>query len=315
MAIYFQVESKLKDISSLLEYSISILIGTFFIFTGFGKLLNVNELIIGIMRYGISYKLAPLAVFLPTIEILLGLLFYFPKTRKLAGIIAFILLLFFSAVYIYGYFTRDISDCGCFGVISFLDDSPFIVLAQNLFFLAGITWLINRNYYKSPVLSGWQRILVFMVAIVAATASGASSVRPLYEKTHPWIGKPIQETPLVQLTTISKNSTYLLFFYGMNCSTCWQIIEQAKGFQQLSVVDSVIGFTVGTDSSLRKFENATKLNFRSILVDKKDIRNYVDYLPTIYYIQHDTVFYVQKDNLISPLSFREKILKTGQIYF
>lgn len=163
MAIYSRAAFLFKDINLLIEHFISILIGSLFIFSGLGKLLNVNELIIGTIRYGFPFQVAVLTIFLPTIEILLGFLFYFHKTRKIAGIMGILSLTCFSIIYLYGYFIRNISDCGCFGVISFMDDSPSFILIRNFILGIGTIWLIKRNFYKPQSLYSWQRVFIFII--------------------------------------------------------------------------------------------------------------------------------------------------------
>lgn len=315
MATSSQVESKSPRGKFHLSVLASVVLGSFFLVSGTGKLLNVNALIVGVETYGVPYFLAPLSVFLPTVEMLLGLLLWFPATRKTASLVAILLLIVLSAVYGYGHLFRSIDECGCMGEFSVLDTTPLQTFLRNtlLFALALIVWRTDEASEK--MLSPWQRIAILTLGLVAATASGASSIEPLYQSKHKLLGKNIHDTPLSNFITTSPSVSYLLFFYSVNCPNCWDAIENAKAYKQQGVVDSVVGFTFASDSSLKKYEALVKPSFTTHVLQGKQVLLVTSSVPTVFHIRRDTVYYVEQNHLMSPLSFRERVLLRKPIWF
>ena len=295
----------------LLQQIVAILVGGFFIVSGVGKILNVGQLIETVQNYGVPSFLAPAAIFLPPLEIVLGILILFPATRKASSGVVLMLLLIFTGAYLYAHFFRGIQGCGCSGEFSFLDMNLPELLVRNavLFFMALFIFRISGNVNAS--LLRWQKALVFVVAVLSSTAAGASSIEPLVQSSGKWIGKNIYSTPLSHIISTSRDSTYLLFFYNMDCPHCWNAIENVKALQRKHVVDKVVGYSFGSNTSLSRFESYFHPNFETKLLPVEELRIITRSVPFSLLVQHDTVLYSEQGKVSSPLIYEKYVLKEG----
>ncbi|MCL4510845.1 MAG: hypothetical protein M1470_07235 [Bacteroidetes bacterium] len=296
---------------TLLQYILAILIGGFFIISGVGKILNVGQLIETIQNYGVPPFLAPAAIFLPPLEIILGILIIMPATRKAASGVVLMLLLIFTGAYLYAHFFRGVQGCGCSGEFSFLDMNLPELLVRNavLFVMALAVFRISGSVKTS--LLRWQKALVFVVAVLSSTAAGASSVEPLVQGKDKWIGEDIYSTSLSHIISTNRDSTYLLFFYNMDCPHCWDAIENVKALQRKNVVDKVVGCSFGNDASLSRFESYFHPNFETKLLPVEELRTITRSVPLALLVRRDTIMYAEQGKVSSPLIYQKYVLKKG----
>ena len=296
---------------TLLQHIAALLVGGFFIVSGVGKILNVGQLIETVQNYGVPSFLAPAAIFLPPLEIILGILVLMPATRKASSSIMLILLLIFTGAYLYAHFFRGVQGCGCSGEFSFLDMNLPELLVRNavLFLMALFVFKISGNVNAS--LLGWQKALVFVVAVLSSTAAGASSIEPLVQSKSKWIGEDIYSTPLSHIISTNRDSTYLLFFYNMDCPHCWDAIENVKALQRKHVLDKVVGYSFGNEASLSRFESYFHPNFETKLLPVEELRTITRSVPLTLLVRRDTILYAEKGKVSSPLIYEKYVLKKG----
>lgn len=311
MATCFPVESHCRKMENktIIQHVAAILVGSFFVMSGVGKILNVEQLIATVQNYGVPSFLTPAAIFLPPLEIVLGLLVIFPATRKASIGIIIILLMIFTGAYIYAHFFKGVQECGCSGEFSFLDKNlPQLLAVNTVLFVLSLVVFRGSESHGGSILR-WQRILVFMVAILSSTASGASSIEPLVQTNNKLVGKNVYSTSLSKIISTNKDSTYALFFFSLNCPHCWEAVENIKSLQDKEVVDKVVGYTFGTDSSLVKFEDYFHLNFSTNLITIEKFKTITRSVPTIFLVKNDTIVYSKEGQIMSPLWYEQYVLR------
>jgi thiol-disulfide isomerase/thioredoxin len=119
----------------------------------------------------LSYGTSWLSYFAPIItgfEIFLGFGLLFGAFRKSLSKLSFYFLILLSAVYIWGYFFRDIKDCGCFGEI--LKLNPAITLLKNALMLSLSWWLWHNS---SPVIKKkWLLAIAVVFGLITTSING-----------------------------------------------------------------------------------------------------------------------------------------------
>lgn len=296
---------------TVLRHIAAVLVGGFFVVSGVGKILNVEQLIGTVQNYGVPSFLAPAVIFLPPLEIILGILLLMPATRKTSSGVVLMLLLIFTGAYLYAHFFRGVQGCGCSGEFSFLDMNLPELLVRNavLFIMALFVFRISGSVNAS--LLRWQKALLFVVAVLSSTAAGASSIEPLVQSKGKWIGEDIYSTPLSHIISTNRDSTYLLFFYNMDCPHCWDAIENVKAIQRRNVVDRVVGYSFGNDTSLSRFESYFHPNFETKLLPVEELRTITRSVLLVLLVRRDTILYVEQSKVSSPLIYEKYVLKKG----
>jgi uncharacterized membrane protein YphA (DoxX/SURF4 family) len=199
----------------------SLITGIIFIISGVGKCMSVSDFSALIIQYGFWYWafLAPIIVIA---EVFIGLLFLFQIQLKKMAVAALVLLILFTAIYSYGYFTHGIEDCGCFGVISLFNLPPVWVFIRNI-----ILVLFAIIIFKSPTTIVFKRKLwktgsILIVMCGVSFLSGYTCVNEfaIGENTHKYLGKTVQQTLLNDFISTSADSTYLVIAFSYSCSHC-----------------------------------------------------------------------------------------------
>lgn len=291
----------------------ALLLGVFFVVSGIGKLMDV-EAFSGLMRdYGLGFFWW-IALFVPPVEILLGLALAFGINNRRYALLALAMLMLFTIGFASAYFGRGVSDCGCFGAITLLKTSPMASFVRNiLLMLLSITvWRLSPD--KVILLTSWQRASVLAISIVLATASGVSWQRPLMPP-RPLLGKQVASSPLRYLITdhhffanlanqATNDSLYLLFFFGTDCSDCWNMTENVKAFVETNAVSGVYGITTGDSTSLKAYQTRFYPNFPISLVSDEQLLPIISRFPTVFIIKNGIVQRVFEDKIPSPHTFR-----------
>jgi uncharacterized membrane protein YphA (DoxX/SURF4 family) len=140
----------LRSSIHLLQVLARVTIGTIFCVSGCLKVININGFVESLTSYGLLPKsmIGVVALLLPHIELVLGLLFVFGiRTRLIAWILFFQLIAFTSfgfAAYIQGHAV----DCGCFPVAGAKETIGFGFFLRNAL-LSTTCFLIAKSSGKS----------------------------------------------------------------------------------------------------------------------------------------------------------------------
>ncbi|MGO9481461.1 MAG: DoxX family protein [Candidatus Kryptoniota bacterium] len=293
----------------LMRNASAVLLGGFFIISGAGKLFDVGQLISTVRIYGIPSYVAPAAILLPPLEIVIGLLVVLPSTRKLASGVVFVVLIIFTGAYGYAHFFRGVEKCGCSGRFYFLDkDFPELLAVNVALSLLSIA-LFKTSGKHDGTFARWQKASVLTVAVLSLTAAAASSMKPLEWGNSNWVKKNTDSKSFSEIISTNRDSTYALFFYDMDCPHCWEAVKNVKALQSEKVVDKVVGFTFGTDSSLARFESVFHPNFTSYLIPVEKFYTLTNSVPTISFIRDDTIIYRDEDEVKPPSWYEQHVFK------
>jgi hypothetical protein len=270
----------------------AIIVGIVFLVSGFGKALATDDFSYLIIQYGWG-AVSDVALLVIGVEVIAGLLLFFYIQLKKTSLAAIALLAVFTCIYAYGYFFKDIEDCGCFGSVSVLNTSFGFTLIRNavlLYMLIDI-WK-NGNNIISPVKT-WTIMFITAILCVASFISGLTYTNSnmIYSgaQKSQYTGTPVQNSALRDLVSTSKDSTYLVFAFMYSCPHCLNSIENLKQYESLGVVDKVIAVTLKDSIKERLFINTFNPDFTIQTYEPQTLLRLTNNFPTSYYIRNDTV--------------------------
>jgi uncharacterized membrane protein YphA (DoxX/SURF4 family) len=294
----------------------SVIIGLLFIVSGIGKAIDVVGFTALISQYGLAL-FAPLAPVIILFEILLGvsLLFLFNPERD--GIISLGMLLIFTSLFAYAHFARNVNDCGCFGAIKNTNFPPLFSFIRN-FILIGMSFMVWRYYPTSmgkTITPNWKKYAVVSIMVISLFVTGMTTKSSLLGQSINIMSpetpemkmnqQDIKNTEFNKYVQTSKDSTYLIFCFSYTCPYCWNSIENLRSFIRNNTVDSVIIFTVGTDSDRLIFEDKFKQDFPVTILSSEAMDKLTTTYPTAYYVENDTIKIVAAGQLSSPFVFED----------
>lgn len=122
--------------------------GGIFVYAGATKIIDPTSFARSIERYDALpyWAVSPLAIYLPWLEVVLGLaLLLCKRLREAAAYLSLSLMFVFTAAFVIAW-SRGISiDCGCFGGDSLQGSSPWLYLARNTAFIALGLWVAIQS--------------------------------------------------------------------------------------------------------------------------------------------------------------------------
>lgn len=147
-----------------------------FIFSGFVKALDPKGMAYKLDAYGISFglssyvddnKLLIAAIFLGSVEFLIGVYLFFGIRRKFTTILLLLIMVLFTPFTLYLAIKNPVHDCGCFGDAIIL--SNWATFGKNLVLLVFailVFWKRKRMYFLVPQKVHWAYSLYSMLFIV-----------------------------------------------------------------------------------------------------------------------------------------------------
>jgi hypothetical protein len=277
-------------------------IGIVFLLSAIGKAWNVLYFQSILHSYGFPYLdlIAPLIII---VELVVAFLFLVKWRVKTLSMCSIVMLLLFTAVYLYGYYKQGVSDCGCFGVITLQSTSPLFVFARNilLIILANIIYFTKDNETEKWTNARW---VIFCVLVALLTFRIGLTFRPtifLPSPKHPLEGKSVLETSLGKYIPHDKST--LLLCYGYECSHCMNTMENFLAVQRYGITDTIIAIATirenaEIDSLRRKFhEYYPHIGTQEINIDSIPE---ITLFPTSLLIENDTIRQVLEGELPSP---------------
>lgn len=283
---------------------ISALVGLVFCVSGFAKAADAAYFSDLMRSYGVEWfgYLAPAVILF---EILLGLLLLFQFKPRWTASLSILFTLFVWAVYMYGYFTQGITDCGCFGHLRFLNLPPLGTSIRN----GTMCILLSLVVWRGSDQLLWQRWTVLCLVlglligcfVVGFTFPDAAV---LHQYARDLRGKTVQELPLGDFVQTSPDSTYMVFAFSYTCPHCIASIGNVEEALHTGVVDKVIGLSVGDSVSAKWFENFYKPTFAIERYEMRDIMKITSSLPVIFLIRNDSVLFTWEGEVPAPYYFR-----------
>lgn len=302
--------------------SLIFIFGLFYIFSGIIKIIDIDNFLYLIRSYNIKIFLY-VAPAMPVIEIIVGLMLLFRKRLKYVISFSILLLFFFTIIFSYGYFTKGVDDCGCFGGIDILKMSPVIFFIRNglLILLSVFIYSNIQNEKSDNNLSLAHLILIFALILSSALIIGIRCDLKKYLKKRPYtilniddyhektfLNKNIHETVLSEYVSTSKDSTYIIFVFSYKCPHCIVSSHYLNEYIDNDVVDKVLGITKGTRKEERFFSKNVKTKFDYKKIRFIEMNEITAFYPLSFYVENDTIRFKIKGSLPTYDKFQEMYL-------
>jgi hypothetical protein len=273
---------------------LSLFAGIVFLFSSIGKSLASHEFSLLLMQYGLE-GFRFLAPFVIGVEIILGILLFFCFRLKQTSIIALCFVAILSLVYLYGYFFLHITDCGCFGYLSFLNMPPMFTFIRNFILLCILLCVFLNSDNSRRALDIAETAILLCILCAASFVTGYTYVEQQQDATYyttsgRYARMNIKNTPLGEFLTTSGDSTYFVFAFSYSCPHCYNSIENLKQYEPSGVVNKVVALSFAADTVVvERFHRTFHPDFRIKNYPPKQLFQLTNQFPTSYYIKNDTV--------------------------
>jgi hypothetical protein len=303
--------------------SLIFIFGLFYIFSGVIKIIDVDNFLYLIRSYNINIFLY-VAPAIPVIEIIVGLMFLFRIRLKNLVLFSILLLFFFTVIFSYGYFTKGVDDCGCFGGVDILKMSPvFFYIRNGLLIILSV--FIYTNIQNDEIsdnnLSFVHSVLIFAVILSSALIIGVRSNLKDYLRNTPYtilnindyhekefLNKNIHETALSEYVTTSKDSTYIIFVFSYKCPHCIVSSHYLNEYIDNHAIDKVLGITKGTRKEEKLYSKNVKTKFDYKRIRFIEMNEITTIYPISFYVESDTIRFKIKGTLPTYDRFQELYL-------
>jgi len=277
-------------LNAIISRAFSIILGVVFVVSGFSKLVNVQKFIgyINSLRY--FDLLFGAAFIIPAFEIALGFFFLFFLYSRRVALVSLVVLVIFTFVYLFGYFTSGLTDCGCFGDLALSKLPPALLVVRNAIFisLAGFIYFkpIPKPSYESKK---WPYLMLGTIMVICLIMSGVSSIRPIVQEGNDYIGKNVSNTPIGRYVQTNPDSTYIIYAYHTTCPYCLNTVENVKAYKRTHTVDKIIGITMGSKQYYDGFVKEADPNFSSIIIDQADFEKFAPSVPRVFIVKNNKI--------------------------
>lgn len=233
-------------------------------------------------------------------EGILALLLLFDLHPRLTSIATICFTIFVSAVYVYGLMVRGITDCGCFGALTFLNNRPWLTFTRNILIVllllpSAATKVEGKavSYSVIAYTAAVMCIIMFMCGFSFRTAN-------CLQKQHRFTPIALSEHPLSKMIDIPKDSTYLVFLFSYTCPHCQNSIGNVEQYMKLNVVDNIVGLALSDTVGEKRFHRLFDVDFPIINITDIDMARLARTMPTAYFIKNDTIIERTEGLLASP---------------
>lgn len=276
-----------------------LIVGLVFLLSGLLKAIDTASFADLMSQYGeiwFGYG-APIIILT---EIILGilLLFNFYLKRITWTSVAFLVVV--SLIYLYGVLAKGITDCGCFGPITWLNSKPWLSFTRNGVLLALLLPSL-RHKNKQNSLTITSIIFMALIAVVVMFMCGFSMHgAKCMQKQNTFQPIPLNESPLASFVTCNPDSTYLVFAFSYACPYCQNSIGNVNQYTEMHAVDKVIGLALDDSLAQARFDRLFDVNFVMRNISQLEMIRLSTTLPVTYMIRHDTIISQYTGMVVSP---------------
>ncbi len=276
------------------------LVGLVFLLSGLLKAIDTAAFADLMSEYGETCFgfAAPLIIF---VEIFLGVMLVFDFYSKPISWATAVFLLVVSSIYLYGVSARGITNCGCFGQITWLNSKPWLTFMRNGILLGLLVPTLIRPQEKSPAITIPSVIFMAVIAVIVMFMCGFSMHgAKCLQKQHNFQPIALAESPLSEYVTVHPDSTYLVFAFSYSCPYCQNSIGNVNQYVPMGMVDRVIGITVEDSIARERFDRLFDTNFKIGEISKLSMYRLTNTLPTTFFIRHDSIVSQYTGMVVSP---------------
>lgn len=276
-----------------------LIVGFVFLLSGLLKAIDTATFADLMSLYGATWFGfgAPLVIFT---EIFLGVLLVFGFYSKQVTWASVVFLVAVSLVYLYGVFARGITNCGCFGPLTWLNSKPWLTFVRNGILL---TMLFPSLWSKDKQISPTIPSVIFMafITVVVMFMCGFSMHgAKCLQKQNAFQPIPLAKSPLASFVTCNPDSTYLVFAFSYSCPYCQNSIGNVNQYTEMHVVDKVIGLALDDSIAQARFDRLFDVNFEIRNMSQMEMVRLSATLPITYMIMHDTIISQYTGMVVTP---------------
>lgn len=291
---------------------VQMFLGLVFIVSSLSKAVDANYFGGILSSYGCEmfYWLSPVIILG---ELLLGLCLFWYIYPKLSAAATVIVLICFTAIYMYGHLALGIRDCGCYGKVKFLNLTGIALCVRNLLLLCGALWVFRYSKSDSKPISKTILSVSSIILIVAAFFCGytlpgrkSNNISIVANKFHPIA---LVKHPLNVYIGTSADSTYLVTVFSYSCPHCINSMGNIEQFEKFNVVDKVIGLGVYDEDDTKDFRKVLMPSFCVTNYTFEQIANLTLEFPTTYFIRNDSIVDVIKGEVPSAYFYMKEASK------
>ena len=279
--------------------TLRLLVGIIFLLSGLLKAISSATFADLLSQYGASW-FGFAAPFVILLEIFLGIFLvfdYYPKQITWASIT---FLCVVSLIYLYGVTARGITDCGCFGPLTWLNSKPWITFSRNVILLAILVpSLFESDHATLPTIQSviFMAIIAVIVMFMCGFSFRGAKCLTRQQTFHPIT---LSDSPLDKFVDCHSDSTYLVFAFSYGCPYCQNSIGNVSQYVPMGAVDRVIALAVEDSVARERFERLFEVNFCISEISPVDMVQLTTTLPTTYLIRHDSIISQYTGMTISP---------------
>jgi len=300
----------MKDKKILNAYCI--VIGAVFIVSAVGKLLGMAQFAALLGLYGLGY-LKFLAPIIASVELALGLMLILLLNPRRYLMFGFVMLVVYTAAFSYGYFKNGVTDCGCFGTLLHANISPLYSFLRNIVLLSMmlLTWA-RYPKEKVPLSPGQKTIELAALSIGVLIAAATFKDQDVLQTTaapradYNFQNQNVNRTEISSYVRLSADSTYLIFCFSYTCPHCLNSIANLQQYKKNKLVDRIIAFGIGPDSSKQQFIRDFKPDFYIRDLDPRAMFKLTNLYPTAFFVKRDSIKVVVQGELPSPVVFKSE---------
>ena len=234
------------------------------------------------------------------VETILGIMLIFNIYPRFMAFASSIFIFTLSAIFLYGVLNRGITNCGCFGPLTWLNSKPGLTFTRNAILLAMLIPSALSSQQGSattmPTLTCMALVGIVVMFMCGFSFRGAKCLK----KQHQFRPVVFAESKLSEYVTCNPDSTYLVFAFSYSCPFCQNSIGNVNQYQQMEYVDKVIGLAVEDSNSRCRFERLFETNFEIEEMSQIEMFNLTTTLPTTYLVRHDSIISQYSGMVISP---------------
>lgn len=279
--------------------SFRLIVGLVFLLSGLLKAINAAAFANLMSQYGASW-FGFGAPFIILIEIFLGILLIFDFYPKHVTWSSVTFLCVVSIIYLYGVLAKGITDCGCFGPLTWLNSKPWLTFTRNGLLLALlIPSLFISEEQTSPTISSVIFMAIIAVVIMfmcGFTFRGAECMN----KQHTFHPIALSDSPLADYVECHPDSSYLVFAFSYSCPYCQNSIGNINQYIPMGVVDQVLGLALADSEGRERFDRLFDVQFPIREISATDMFQLSNTMPTTFLIRHDSIVSQYSGMVLSP---------------
>lgn len=283
-----------------LAYIFRLLVGGVLLLSGLLKAMHTAAFADLMSQYGAGWfgYAAPVII---AVELFLGILLFLNARPRLFAALTVVFIAIVSVIFLYGVLARGITDCGCFGPLTWLNSRPWITFVRNALIIALLLPSLLSEQQGTPLTRSSFACMTAVAAMVmflcGYTMHGAQCLKAAPKPFRPL---PLAEHPLSEFVTCHPDSTYMVFAFSYTCPHCLNSIGNVSQFVSMGVVDHVIGLSVKDFFGGERFRRLYQPDFPIREISPEQMHCLAPSLPVTFFVHHDTLVDVIRGSVVSP---------------